>query len=134
MAGAKFRVDRRIKTIRLEGDRWAGAWVKVSQALPIGKFLAVADLMRNVGEAGTGNTAQALAVFARVGLIEWNLTDEEGADIPATEEGLLGLPLELALAITNAWMEGMALPPAPLSQPSANGEPSRAASGMMAGG
>jgi len=51
-------------------------------------------------------------------LMEWNLEDASGGPVPATGDGMLQIPLSLAMLIVQHWIEAVSAVPAPLPETS----------------
>ena len=58
-------------------------------------------------------------------LLDWNINDDDGNEIPATGVGMLKAPLRFANIIIQQWIEQMGQAPPPLSVPSGDGNTSR---------
>lgn len=116
MAG--FRVPRRTALITFEGTDYDGAEIECRLDVPLGMFF---DFGRGL------SAADSEALFRRWGsevLIAWNLEDDNGAPLPADEDGILMLPAAMVTMILNKWTETVAGVPAPLGGPSNGGGPS----------
>lgn len=55
-------------------------------------------------------------------LLSWNLTDADGAPVPATVAGMWSQEWDLMRAVIWAWYRALIEVPAPLPQPSRDGE------------
>ena len=58
--------------------------------------------------------------FGDTVLVEWNLEDRDGNPVPATGAGLLTQPISFGTDLIIAWIQAGS-PPAPLSEPSSDG-------------
>lgn len=79
-----------------------------------------ADLTRAQQKAWVGELYALLARY----LVSWNLTDRDGAPVPTTVEGMWSQEWRLMRPIIWAWYRALIEVPAPLPQPSGDGEQS----------
>ena len=118
-----FTVPRRQGHLVFSEDAdYEGAEVMVNLDSSMGLLFEINDLEDRDGDSGV---KRAIEAFAEHVLVSWNLEDE-GEAIPATPQGMGGLPLRFGLACINAWTEAVATPASPLDQ-SSNGMPTLAA-------
>jgi len=113
----KFSVPRQTCVLVLTGD-YEGAEARCRLDVGMGTYFAIADI-------DTGDNAQIVAACRLFGdeiLIEWNLKEDGGEDVPATAGGFMSMPPALCLAMVKAWSEAMTGIPAPLGE----GSPSSA--------
>lgn len=101
-----------------EGTEIEGAEIVCVGRYRLGRILPFARMTES-GDLADAETA--LRQFGDEVLVEWNLTDETGADLAATADGFLSLPMDLCLLIVNAWFARVTAVAAPLGQPSRNG-------------
>lgn len=124
-----------------EGEEFDGLNVW-SRRVSLNKLFELQELAEALGSAGDGEDKaptvmkeQLMALFERLVpcLIAWNLQEADNpldddsprTDVPLTVEGLSSQDPALALAIVDGLVEASSGVPAPLEQPSPNGEPSR---------
>ena len=110
-----FRLPQRNARLVFSGD-YQGAEVVVRLNLPIGTFMEFQDIV-----ADPKSGVAVYEIFAKSGLVSWNLEDEAGA-IPATMEGLRRVDPSFATLIIQKWTEAIQNPPVPLVETSANGK------------
>ena len=133
------RVKLPVRAARLEfaGTDYEGIVVRVRLNVPLKTMLQIQEFRDNVSAKATSATevtvdlkdtadsmVEALKLFGRAVLLEWNLEDDNGAPIPVGEEGILAVDVLFAMQIMSHWMEAVSQPPAPLAVPSANGSTS----------
>lgn len=92
---------KRDKTYLLEWDdthELAGLQVRV-RACSVGRYLDIID------DASTQDASVLRSVFARFSelLISWNLEDGEGVSIPADNDGIMSVDMDLMAEILSAW-------------------------------
>jgi hypothetical protein len=63
---------------------------------------------------------QLLATMAEH-LVRWNLEDETGEPVPATEDGLLSVDLDIITAVLDAWTDVLSGASGPLGRKSSSG-------------
>ena len=90
-----YKIEKKVLTLVLED--LGGADVVCRKSLSLGEMLAMRDL--SVTEDGV---REAYLRFATDVLVSWNIEDDDGR-IPATFEGMLRIPSEIATAIMAAW-------------------------------
>lgn len=100
-----------------EGD-YAGARATCAGDLSLGAYFAFTK-----GGAAAEEGGHILERFGREILLDWNIDDKDGNPLPANEEGLLAIPLELASALLKGWNEAMSGVPSPLDDESGDGLP-----------
>ena len=112
---ASFRLPNQTAHLTFEGTQWEGAEVVVRLGMTINMYLEITRLVSN------NNPIELTQVFGNAMLVAWNLVDEDGTPIPATGDGMNGLPdIALALRIVHLWLEAVAGVSAPL-EPQLNG-------------
>jgi len=93
----KWVVPQRELTIDLTGD-FAGAQLVCKLDVTIQTFLDLQQL--SVDE---NTIIESYKRFGDEILLSWNFTKEDGSALPATGEGMLGLPPAVAIGILSAW-------------------------------
>ena len=114
-----FMVERRTASLNFAEDSpYYGVEATVSISMP---FKTLFWFQENAGSGDASSTAEALARFGDNFLIEWNVLDPDGNPYEASAEGV-GLVEDagVVLALMTAWIEAVASPATPLSQPSAS--------------
>ena len=112
-----FQVPKRSLTFGIEGEEYAGAEVTASDDISLGEYLHI----RNTLTAGEG-LLELVQQFGDKHLQGWNLVDWDSQPVPANGEGMLALPLFLAIRIVNSWLVTLVEVPAPLDLPSNVGD------------
>ena len=123
-----FRIPAQTAHITFSGTDYDGAeiWVRLNVS-----FAHYIELRK----AAEGDDHALMAkLFGAECLIEWNLEDDHGDPVPATGDGMLQIPLSLAMLIVQHWIEAVADVPAPLAPPSGDLNTLAAASTAMAEG
>ena len=106
---AGFRIPEKTARITFEGTDYDGAEIHVRLNVSFRHYVTLR-------EAAEGNDQAKMAeLFGGEVLMEWNLEDSSGAPVPATGDGMLQIPLALAMLIVQHWVEAVADVPAPLS-------------------
>jgi hypothetical protein len=120
MGKKKFLKKSTLYVLKFEGedDELDGLEVTI-RSLSIREFLALTRLSKSPDEAGDAMMER----FASA-LVEWNLADEDGRDVPADLDGVQVQEPKFILRLISAWMEQMAGVDAPLAQSSSDGQPS----------
>jgi hypothetical protein len=102
----------------------------VLRGLSLGEVISLrAEGARSV--EGDGEAEPEIVRMAKLiadQLVEWDAEDEDGTPIPATLDGLLSQDKTVTLDIFEAWQEAVTGVPAPLEQPSSDGQTSLEAS------
>ena len=115
-----FRVSKRVARIVFEKDHeYHGLEVVAALDVPMRTMFE----LEQVGSEGSDNQV-LLERFGNTVLVEWNLEGDDGTPVPATGEGFLSLPISLASTLMGKWSEAATAIPAPLGQPSKNGNTS----------
>lgn len=96
------------------------------RSLPIDQFVELSDLAEMAPSDRAKAGIKVLNIFTR-SLVDWNLTDEEDQEIPATKEGVYSQELDFILRIIKAWMTRMGGVEDPLELGSSSGGQSREA-------
>jgi hypothetical protein len=122
---------RKLKTITVTfGDDHELAGLEVTtRGLSLGTYLELLGM----GEVDRSSIGEALKEFARC-LTSWNLEDEDGTPVPATEESVFAEDHNMMLKVAAAWLDSMhgVSKSDPLPESSPAGEPSPVASIPMA--
>jgi len=114
----RFSVPRKTCVLVLTGD-YEGAEARCRLDVGMGTYLT---FQRLADSQEPDKLEEACRRFGDDVLVEWNLEDDDGRVVPATGDGFLAIPPELAVAMIRAWSEAMAGLPAPLGE----GSPSSA--------
>ena len=107
----RFSVPRKTCVLVLTGD-YEGAEARCRLDVGMKTYFIIAGI-------DTDDKAQIIAACRLFGdeiLIEWNLKEDGGEDIPATADGFMSLPPDLCLAMIQAWSAAMTGIPAPLGE------------------
>ena len=111
---AGFRIPEKTARITFDGTDYDGAEIFVRLNVSFRHYVTLR-------EAAEGNDQARMAeLFGGEVLMSWNLEDSSGAPIPANGDGMLQIPLTLAMLIVQHWVEAVADVPAPLSETSAD--------------
>jgi hypothetical protein len=133
-----YKRKRTIKISFDEGHEFAGLEVRMKtvgvgtllRLLPLIDRLDFSDLSSEDADQLAG-LEESFRQLARI-FDSWNIEDEDdtGATVPVpcTYEALMEQDLRLITAVLRAWAEHLAGVPAPLEQPSPDGDPSLEAS------
>ena len=124
--GGGFRIPEELVRFTLTGS-YEGAWVRCRLNVS----------MRYYGElrrAAEAEDQEAMAtLFGDQALAEWNLEDPNGDPLPANGEGMMGIPLQMAMQIVAEWVEQVSGVTENLAAPSGDIEALAALSTEMAG-
>ena len=104
---------------------YAGLEVELRKAIPLELLFAFQEV------AEKGLSRDTIERFAKEILVGWNLEDDAGP-VPATCEGLMRQDIAFVNTIVLQWQRSISEPSAPLGGDSPSGEPSPAASAVMA--
>ena len=111
---AGFRIPEKTARITFDGTDYDGAEILVRLNVSFRHYVTLR-------EAAEGNDQARMAeLFGGEVLMSWNLEDASGAPVPANGDGMLQIPLTLAMLIVQHWVEAVADVPAPLSETSAD--------------
>jgi hypothetical protein len=113
----KKRFQLQIKKARLEFDEssgYDGLVVDVRTSLPL-------EVVLEAQSWGSENVREFVDKFGDLILLDWNLNDTDGTELPATKEGLMKADTDLLAVITNAWIGEIGATPPPLEETSPNG-------------
>ena len=113
----KFKLSKakRVANISFEGTDYDGLEVRCSLDLPLKTVLEIQKLTASDKES---ESIKANTIWCDEILESWNLTDDEGIEIPANSESALAVaPVRLLAALISKWSELVMEPPANLSKP-----------------
>ena len=115
--------------VEITEGNYAGTSAVCSRALSLGVYLDMTrnDEDRTPQEVMAANTS-LLRRFGREILLEWNLDDRDGNPLPASEEGIMAIPMVLSGALFMQWQGALTGVGAPLGAGSSNGTTSPEAS------
>jgi len=108
-----FLIPRRNARLILHDD-YEGGEVTALLEITMRDYLLLKNLRANDEE-------QALRLFGDRFLKAWNLEGEDGQPLPCNGDGMMLIPLRLAVDILNAWQSAIETVPVPLARPSSNG-------------
>jgi len=107
-----FRIPDQTAHITFSGTDYDGAEIWVKLNVSFAHYIALR-------EAAEGDDQARMAeLFGGEVLMEWNLEDASGGPVPATGDGMLQIPLSLAMLIVQHWIEAVSAVPAPLPETS----------------
>lgn len=105
-------LPKKTKTVPVTG--FDGVEIEVRTNPPVGIFLDSASTLQNAKDLSISETVLALYNLLSATVISWNITDEDGQEIPCDLDGLKTLPFDFLVAMADAVVEVVAaLPPAP---------------------
>ena len=113
----KFKLGKakRLANITFEGTDYDGLEVRCSLDLPLKTVLKIQALTVSENDA---ESIQANTIWCDEVLESWNLTDDEGIEIPANSESALAVaPARLLAALVTKWSDLVLEPSANLSSP-----------------
>ena len=113
----KFKLSKakRVANISFEGTDYDGLEVRCSLDLP---FRTVLEIQKLSASDKDTESIKANTIWCDEVLESWNLTDDEGNDIPATSESALAVaPARLLSTLITKWSELVTELPANLSKP-----------------
>ena len=113
----KFKLSeaKRVANISFEGTDFDGLEVRCSLDLP---FKTVMEMQKLTASDDHAESIEANTIWCDTILESWNLTDDEGNNIPANSEGALAVaPARLLAALISKWSELVMEPSANLSKP-----------------
>lgn len=94
--------------------------------MSIGALAMVGELAelreRKLTAADTARVFELFELFAEH-LVSWNLEDEKGEPVPATEGGVKAQDLDFGLMLMFAWLDAVTAVEPPLPAPSSSGAP-----------
>ena len=117
MPTKKFKLGKakRVANISFEGTDYDGLEVRCSLDLPLRTVLEIQKLTASEDDA---ESIEANTIWCDKILESWNLTDDEGNDIPANSDSALAVaPARLLATLISKWSELVMEPSANLSKP-----------------
>ena len=109
-----FRIPDQTAHITFSGTDYDGAEIWVRLNVSFAHYIALR-------EAAEGDDQAKMAeLFGGEVLMEWNLEDASGEPVPATGDGMLQIPLSLAMLIVQHWIEAVSGVEAPLEPKSSD--------------
>ena len=120
-----FRIPDQTAHLTFSGTDYDGAEIWVRLNVSFRHYIALR-------EAAEGDDqARMAALFGGDVLMEWNLEDDAGQPIPANGEGMLEIPLSLAMLVVQHWVEAVSGVASPLPEKSEDISMLQAASTAM---
>ena len=117
MSKKKFKLGKakRVANITFEGTDFDGLEVRCSLDLPLKTVMKIQSLMVSKNNA---ESVEANTIWCDKVLESWNLTDDEGKEIPANSDSALAVaPARLLAALVTKWSEYVLEPSANLENP-----------------
>ena len=114
-------VAKKTVTIELGDGDYVGARIVCAADLSLGAYLDFTRQVPGTGVETIDANIRLLQRFGREILIDWNLDDADGNALPASSEGMMAIPLDLASTILSRWNLALAGVAAPLEEPSTDG-------------
>lgn len=103
-------------------DDYEGVEVAVLLSIPFGRFLEF-QALHDIKSLDVEDVKAMFMAFADLALLEWNLTTDEGQAVPATGEGMMEIPMPLAMQVITSWANTVTEVDDPKASP--DGEPSQ---------
>ena len=120
-----FRIPDQTAHLTFSGTDYDGAEIWVRLNVSFRHYIALR-------EAAEGDDqAKMAALFGGDVLMSWNLEDDAGQPIPANGEGMLEIPLSLAMLVVQHWVEAVSGVSSPLPETSGDINMLQAASTVM---
>ena len=120
-----FRIPDQTAHLTFSGTDYDGAEIWVKLNVSFRHYIALR-------EAAEGDDqAKMAALFGGDVLMDWNLEDDAGQPIPANGEGMLEIPLSLAMLVVQHWVEAVSGVSSPLPETSEDINMLQAASTAM---
>ena len=120
-----FRIPDQTAHLTFSGTDYDGAEIWVRLNVSFRHYIALR-------EAAEGDDqAKMAALFGGDVLMSWNLEDDAGQPIPANGEGMLEIPLSLAMLVVQHWVEAVSGVSSPLPETSGDINMLAAASTVM---
>jgi hypothetical protein len=120
-----FRIPDQTAHLTFSGTDYDGAEIWVRLNVSFRHYIALR-------EAAEGDDqAKMAALFGGDVLMSWNLEDDAGQPIPANGEGMLEIPLSLAMLVVQHWVEAVSGVSSPLPETSGDINMLEAASTAM---
>lgn len=98
-----YQLLRRTAVLEFDDGDLAGAEIKCKLDLPIRKLFEIES-------AVASDPIEGIRLWAANALISWSIEDD-GAPVPADEDGALSLPIGMVLLIVRAWITACASAP-----------------------
>jgi hypothetical protein len=109
-----FRIPDQTAHITFNGTDYDGAEIWVKLNVSFAHYIALREA------AESDDQARMAELFGSEVLMEWNLEGASGEPVPATGDGMLQIPLSLAMLIVQHWIEAVSGVPAPLEPQSSD--------------
>ncbi len=107
-----FRIPDQTAHLTFSGTDYDGAEIWVRLNVSFRHYISLR-------EAAEGDDqAKMAALFGGDVLMDWNLEDDAGQPIPANGEGMLEIPLSLAMLVVQHWVEAVSGVSSPLPEKS----------------
>ena len=107
-----FRIPDQTAHLTFSGTDYDGAEIWVRLNVSFRHYISLR-------EAAEGDDqARMAALFGGDVLMDWNLEDDAGQPIPANGEGMLEIPLSLAMLVVQHWVEAVSGVSSPLPEES----------------
>ena len=120
-----FRIPDQTAHLTFSGTDYDGAEIWVRLNVSFRHYISLR-------EAAEGDDqAKMAALFGGDVLMDWNLEDDAGQPIPANGEGMLEIPLSLAMLVVQHWVEAVSGVSSPLPEKSEDISMLQAASTAM---
>ena len=120
-----FRIPDQTAHLTFSGTDYDGAEIWVRLNVSFRHYISLR-------EAAEGDDqAKMAALFGGDVLMDWNLEDDAGQPIPANGEGMLEIPLSLAMLVVQHWVEAVSGVSSPLPEKSEDINMLQAASTAM---
>ena len=120
-----FRIPDQTAHLTFSGTDYDGAEIWVRLNVSFRHYI-------HLREAAEGDDQARMAdLFGGNVLMDWNLEDDDGQPIPANGEGMLQIPLSLAMLVVQYWVEAVSGVSSPLSETSGDINTLAAASTVM---
>ncbi len=120
-----FRLPERTALINFEGTDYDGAEIQLRLSVSFAQFIALRESAQGEDQEGMAR------LFGQNVLMDWNLEDDAGQPIPANGEGMLEIPLSLAMLLVQHWVEAVSAVSSPLPETSGDINTLAAASTAM---
>lgn len=118
-----YRPKRKTYVLEFEDPDLDGLEVTV-RGLTTGQILDIETAREDGGEDAIRELLELLASQ----LVEWNVEDDDGRPVAANLDGIRAQDIAFNMAIIDAWQNAVTGVPAPLDEPSTDGELSPVAS------
>lgn len=98
-----YQLFRRTAVLEFDGGDLEGAEVKCRLDLPIRTLFEIESLISR-------EPIEGIRLWANEALLSWSIEDD-GASVPANEDGALSLPVAMIIEIVKAWIGACASVP-----------------------